>query len=58
MYEKNVTIKVSGKDAKEVARKILKVHYLLSFMRNDKSNLLSTIAFLVIAILFLAFVFF
>jgi hypothetical protein len=27
-------------------------------MRNDKSNLLSTIAFLVIAILFLAFVFF
>lgn len=58
MYEKDITIKVSGKDKKEVAKKISKIYYLLSFLKNDSSSLITTLAFLFFSSLFLAYIFF
>lgn len=58
MYEKDITIKVSWKDKKEVAKKISKIYYLLSFLKNDSSSIITTLAFLLFSALFLSYIFF
>lgn len=55
---KNITLSVSWKDEREIAKKIVKIHYLLSFLKNSGRNNFLAMLFVFFTSLFLIFLFF